>query len=134
MTPFAKWLRNLRDKTLGTFAEGPALPKRFEQLATEFGNLHAKATRREWKEFSVGLARMAWREAYVRGDERGLRDPDVMWRTVPPELAADAIDPDWRWRPALGEQLANPDDFVEDEETAASVIDLRRHAANPPDD
>lgn len=133
MTPFAKLLRTLRDKALGTYHEGPELPERFKQLATEFGNLTPRATRREWAEFAVGLARMAWREAYVRGDERGVRDPNVAWRRLPPEYEADQIDPNWRWRPALGSELANPGDFVEDEQPAAG-IDLRRHADNPPDE
>jgi len=134
VTPFARFLRDAFEKAFGTFHEGPTPPARLRLLVIEFLNANPhRLTRAMVLEFGTRLAETCYRAGYVRGWESTARDPHANWRRLPPELVADLEDPDWRWRPALGEQLANPEDFVEDV-VAAAPIDLAGHARNRPPD
>ena len=133
MTPFARFIKRAIERSLGTFEEGPEPPFRLKQLVVEFVNANPRLTRAQVVEFGQRLVDSVYRAGYQRGWERTVRDPEAEWRRLPPELVADALDPDWQWRPALGDELANPADFVEDEYPAAP-IDLARHADNPPDE
>jgi hypothetical protein len=65
-----------------------------------FANAHPKATRGEWIAFAAAHAGEAYRSGYVRGHEWAERD-DEMRPDVPPEVVADLVDPDWRWRRAI---------------------------------
>jgi|HubBroStandDraft_4_1064222.scaffolds.fasta_scaffold68050_2 hypothetical protein len=127
-------MRDTFERLLGRFSEGPEPPARLAQLVVEFANANPRARRAEWVAMAKKVAEVAYRSGYVRGWEATVRDKEAPWRRLPPELVADTMDPDWRWRPVLGEELANPDDFVEDEVPAAPV-DVQRHRDNrPPED
>lgn len=98
MTPFARWLRSKAEKWIGTFYEGPEPPDRIDQLVAAFVEMYPNATRGEWIKFAIEHGREAYRSGYQRGAEYTERTDD--WHPqVPPEVVADAIDPDWRWRP-----------------------------------
>jgi hypothetical protein len=131
VTPLLKFIRDAGEKLFGKFYEGPSTPERFKLLAIEFANAHPAASRKQWVEFAQRLAETTYRAGYVRGWESTTRDVDAPWRKLPPELVADAQDPDWRWRPALGDELVNPEDLVA-EEIPAAPIDPRKHARNEP--
>jgi hypothetical protein len=134
VTPFAKFLKRASERLFGTFEEGPTPPARLRQMVVEFLNANPRLTRREVAEFAGQLADNCYRAGYARGWESTVRDPHAPWRALPPELVADAHDPDWRWRPALGEELENPADYVA-EDAPAAQIDPRRHSGNrPPED
>lgn len=100
MTPLVRWLRDVRDRYLGRFYEGPEPPERLGQIVLAFAAAHPRATRAEWMAFAEAHAQEAYRSGYVRGYEWTQRDlharPDV-----PPEVIADEADPDWRWRRAI---------------------------------
>lgn len=134
MTPFAKWCRDAFEKVVGRFDEGPDPPARIGQLVVEFFNANPRLTRKQAVTFCHQLAATTYRAAYVRGWEHTIRDPQANWRKYPPELMADLEDPDWRWRPALGDELANPEDFVEDEVPAAPIEIAGHHRNRPPED
>lgn len=112
VTPLVKLVRNLRDRWLGRFYEGPQPPARLRELAVAFANAHPRATRAQWVEFAAAHGDEAYRSGYVRGAEYVERDafarPDV-----PPEVMADALYPDWRWAPAV--DLTAPEDPVTDD-------------------
>lgn len=93
-----KWLRARAEKWLGSFYDGPEPPERFDVMVEEFVRIYPNATRFEWMRFAVSHAREAYRAGYVRGVEYVEREPD--WRPdLPPEVLADHIDPNWKWRP-----------------------------------
>lgn len=121
-----KWLRNVVEKLLGRFYEGPTLPERFEHGVVEFANRHPNATRKEWATFAKEHASIAYEAGYVRGYERSERD--YQHPRTPPEAIADATDPQWRdrvydWRtgrvfdlgdvtePTSVPQEASPEDY-----------------------
>ena len=129
MTPLAKFVRNVVQRAAGVFHEGPNAPERLGEQVLDFANENPKATRKQWADFARAMASQAWREGFVRGWEHGERDPDPPWKNLPPELVADAHDPDWRWSPALGPDLALPEEVPEELEQAPE-LDLRRHVHN----
>jgi hypothetical protein len=131
VTPFARFLKRTAERLFGTFEEGPRPPERLRQMVVEFLNAHPKLTRRQVGEFGAQLAENCYRAGYARGWESTVRDPAAPWRTLPPELVADLHDPDWRWRPALGDELENPEDYVE-EDVVTAPIDVTRHSGNRP--
>jgi hypothetical protein len=123
VTPFAKWVRDRVEKWVGKFYEGPEPPARLGEIATEFGNIFPNATRREWLAMAKNLANEAYRSGYVRGIEWAERDPDAVTPNVPPDVIADMVDPDWRWRPAV--DLTRPDEVVPEERTEArKTVDM----------
>lgn len=112
MTPFVRWLRKLREKTLGTFFEGPEPPKRLRDLAIMFAETHPNATREAWVEFAGNHAEEAYKLGYVRGIEYTERAPEIWEPDISPEAMADAIDPEWINRPI---QLTHPEGVVPEE-------------------
>jgi hypothetical protein len=86
VTPVAKFLKNTKEKLLGTWEEGPEPPDRFRQLVEIFAKANPRATVGEWVEFAARHAASAYQQGYVRGFERGERlGPD--WQD-PDEAAA----------------------------------------------
>lgn len=119
MTALARGLRRLRERLLGEYYEGPDPPVRLAEMAMAFAEAHPRATRREWLQFAISHAGEAYRSGYLRGHEWAERDPEARV-DVPPDLAADLVDPDWRWRtPVLtADGLAEvvPDGWPDDEQ------------------
>lgn len=97
MTPFVRLLGRTLERLLGTWQEGPEPPGRLDEVVLLFANARPDATRREWAHFAAGHAAEAYRQGYVRGFERGERDPAAQpWRVTPPEQVADQAFPGWR--------------------------------------
>lgn len=125
MTPFGKFLKNLAEKAVGRFYEGPEAPLRLRDMVTAFANDHPRATKGEWVEFAAKLAEEAYKSGYVRGFEYTERTFD--WRDdVPPEVLADWIDPSWK-EDGRGISLREAGAFVPEEEDSEETA-LRRHA------
>jgi hypothetical protein len=99
LTPFLKLLRTLFERMFGRWYEGEDPPMRFEKVVCEFAGFYPRATRGEWGEFALKFAQQAYREGYQRGMERSERVPGDALPELPPELAADLLDPTWRERP-----------------------------------
>ncbi len=84
VTPLMKFIRNTKEKLLGSYEEGPEPPKRLQQTAELFARTNPKATVAQWLEFASELAGTSYQQGYVRGFERGERlgpdwqDPDEM--------------------------------------------------------
>jgi hypothetical protein len=115
VTPLARLARNLVQRAANVFYEGPEPPARLEQMVVDFANGRRRATRREWSDMARKLAREAYKSGFVRGFEATIRDDEIGLPKIPPELIADALDPDWRWAPVLGPELENPHDYVVEE-------------------
>lgn len=94
-----KWMKRFFERSFGTWEEGPIPPTRVGELATVFANEHPEATRAEWLQFSIKFAGEWYRAGYTRGFEHAERVPETHAGKLPPELLADQMDPDWRWRP-----------------------------------
>jgi hypothetical protein len=107
LTPFARLLKRLAERLLGTFDEGPEPPARLREMVLMFANDNPQATRLEWVEFAAHLAGEAHRSGFVRGWEMDVRTAEKPWHGEPPELMADLLDPGWPWAPAV---LLSPDD------------------------
>ncbi len=110
MTPLVRWLRNRAEAWIGQRYEGPAPPARLREQVISFANMYPHATRRMWENFASDFAEQCYRSGYIRGVEWAERDPDAFDPSVTPEMIADEMDPDWRWRPAV--VLENPDGLV----------------------
>ncbi len=117
MTILSRWIARRAENYLKTFYEGPEPPLRIADLAIEFANLYPTATRAQWLRFTTEHAREAYRSGYQRGFEYVERDPDFFVRhDRTPEMVADQIDPDWRWRPVdRGIMVPEPDAVPKDE-------------------
>ncbi len=120
MTPLKKWLRNRAEKWLHQHYEGPAAPKRLREEVIAFANLHPHATRDKWVAFATDFANQCYESGYLRGVEWAERDPDAFDASLPPDMIADQMDPDWRWRPAI--ELEFPDGVVPATVAEAEVI------------
>jgi hypothetical protein len=99
-----RWWRRRSEKAADTYYEGPEPPDRLRESATSFANMYPSATRKQFVEMAAELAAEAYRSGWVRGFEWAERDPDALGTInpkIPPEVIADQIDPDWRWRPAV---------------------------------
>lgn len=128
MTPFLKHLRELRDRLLGRWYEGPDPPARYGDMALEFADSRRRAQRQEWVEFAKGLAEEAYKAGYVRGYEASDRDFDRVFPHLKPETIADFETPEWRWSKPVQfiDPLADvPDDAPLDE--VQEVDEFRAH-------
>ena len=96
MTPLAKLVGRVAEKIAGTWNEGPELPARLRRQPVEFAASNPLANRDAWRRFCERLAEACYRAGFQRGFEHSERDPEPSWRALPPELEADARDPDWR--------------------------------------
>lgn len=91
MTRAGRLLRNLLERLLGRYYEGPEPPARLREQVLVFAGSNRRATRAEWVEFAAGIAGEAWRTGYHRGlewSERDLvrrdpvRDPEELVRAM----------------------------------------------------
>lgn len=98
------WLRRKAEEYLDRFYAGPIPPTHHTDLVAEWANANPKASRLEWMDFSLKLARMAYSEGYMQGAEAKLVDEDP---SMTPDTIADAVDPGWRRRKPLA--LEDPD-------------------------
>lgn len=81
----ALFLRNVLERLMGRYYEGPAPPPRMFEEVLLFRRLHPDATADDWASFTTRLAEGAYRDGFIRCLERELRDPDT--GTVDDELA-----------------------------------------------
>jgi|ERR1700722_2026544 len=125
-TPIVRWFRNLREKLLGKFYDGPEAPDRLRQMVVVFANTNPTATRLEWIRFAVEHAKESYRAGWVRGYEYTERDPDerAVMRHVDPEMIALAMDPDWEWSPEV--KLAEDPATVVPEEQPTEREEIER--------
>jgi hypothetical protein len=96
-----KWLRGQAERWIEQHYEGPEPPARLGEQVLSFANMFPHATRGEWVTFAADFADQCYRSGYIRGVEWAERDPAAFDSKVPPEMIADQMDPDWRWRPAV---------------------------------
>jgi hypothetical protein len=102
-TPVVRWFRNIREKLLGKFYDGPEPPARIVEMVVVWANMNPTATRAEWVRFVSEHAKECYRAGWVRGYEYTERDPDerAIISQLDPELIATAMDPNWRWSPEV---------------------------------
>lgn len=96
------WIRTKAEKALDRFYEGPQPPERLIELVLAFVELYPNATRADWMRFAIEHGNECYRSGYQRGVEYVERAPETWRPDVPPEVVADMVDPDWRWRPYDG--------------------------------
>lgn len=103
MTILARWARDLLERLLGRFREGPDTPRRLLEEPRLFRALSPEApTEEEWEAFAKRLIDFAYRQGYVRGfhwAERSWDGPEKDPGELLAELSAD---------PAWAEVLADP--------------------------
>jgi hypothetical protein len=122
-TPFTRLFRRLSEKLDGTWNEGPELPPRMRREILDFANENPRATRAAWRAFCERVAETCWRAGHQRGFEHSERELEPGFQRLPPEIEADALDPDWRHpsRRVEAPGFENPLDLVEDSEEPAAI-------------
>jgi hypothetical protein len=125
MTPLGRFVRGFVEKLAGTDREGPKTPARFGQYVEDFVSLNPQARRPAWVKFAVALADQAYRAGYVSGFEQREGEEAGWPGRLPPELAADHLEPDWRnpLRAVQAPEMAPPEDAAV--EGAPDDFDLR---------
>lgn len=125
-----KWLRARLEKWAGTFYEGPEPPERFRDHAVFFANLNPRATREEWVEFATELSRETYSAGYYRGYEASERERGDAedFTTLPPDIIADQMDPEWRNSDAV--VLDFPEAIVPESVAHADLIREQMALAN----
>jgi hypothetical protein len=116
-----KWIRAWLEKLIGCFYEGEVPPQRLREIVTVWANEHPHATRAEWLTMVEEWGDEVYRSAFLRGVEYVERDP-TFWKDIDPDLIADEIDPDWRWRPEV--KLDGDPDFVPIEDELPQLEDI----------
>lgn len=94
MTRVGKAIRNMLERWLTRFHEGPEPPVRIVEEVTLFRITNPTATIDEWSEFAARLAGNAYRQGYARGYEWTERDLDAR-PLDDPEVLAEAMRHDW---------------------------------------
>lgn len=94
MTPLRRKLRNLLERLLKRFYEGPHPPPRIQEEARLFGLMNPVASAEEWENFAIRFAENCYRDGFVRGYEQSERDPDRI-KLSPDEAILDAQRHDW---------------------------------------
>lgn len=89
MTPAARFFRNLLERLLGKYHEGPEPPVRLAEEARLFAVSFPGASSEEWERFASALAAKAYREAWTRGFEWAERDLDAKPKDDPDVLAEE---------------------------------------------
>lgn len=69
MTRLARAVRNLLERLLGHFHEGPQPPRRISEEVRLFAALHPDASAADWVAFTTHFARRQYADGYVRGWE-----------------------------------------------------------------
>lgn len=93
-----RWATKKLETVLDRYYEGPEPPERLTQLVLAFVELYPHATRADWMRFAIDFGKECYRSGYQRGAEYVERAPETWRPDMPPEMVADALDPDWRWR------------------------------------
>jgi hypothetical protein len=93
VTRFARFLRNLFERLLSRYYEGPNPPRHIGEEARVFRILNPRATPREWEDFAKRHAENCYRSGFTRGYEWQERD----WPgpAEDPEVLAEAMEHDW---------------------------------------
>lgn len=94
MTPLKRKVRDLLERLLRRFYEGPTPPPRIQEEVRLFALMHPHAGAAEWEQLAVRHAENAYRDGFVRGFEQSERDPDRVEPT-PDERILDAHRHDW---------------------------------------
>lgn len=106
MTLLARFIRDLLERLLGRFHEGPEPPKRITEQARLFRSLARETpTEDEWEAFTVELAEAAYRDGYLRGLymlERSEFSPARYER----ELEEQTLAADPKWAAVLAEPMS----------------------------
>ncbi len=139
MTPVARFFRNLLEKALGRFYEGPEPPPRFREELALFRVMHPLATPAEVDAVVGRLIDNAYRSGYVRGNEAMERDPSQRGEPVEELLCAQredwslaAADPRIARILATGRDDADPLAGVPVDEQVAFIEALgRRYGVRP---
>ncbi len=87
MTRLGRLVRNVVEKLLARFYEGPEPPHRIAEQVVAFAGMNPHATKKEWAEFAIRLATGTYRDAFVRGFEWSERDMNLLDRGAPEHLA-----------------------------------------------
>lgn len=93
MTRFGRFVRNLVERFLGRYYEGPNPPRHISEEVRLFRILHPTATPEQWETFANLMAEKCYRSGFVRGYEWVERD----WPgpAQDPEVLAEAMSHDW---------------------------------------
>jgi len=127
MTRLGRMFRNLLERFLGRYHEGPEPPRRLAEEVRIFRHLFPLADARQWEELAVELAGRSYRDGFTRGFEwceRSWEGP-----AVEPERLAEAQAHDWSAgdaNPVVRELLLREPDPL----TARQVRDLEEAAAD----
>ena len=97
MTRAGRMFRNLLERLLGRYYEGPEPPQRIGQNVSAFATLNPRATVGDWMDFTTRYASECYRSGHVRGLEWAERDLDRRDPVTDPELLEDHRRNDWSW-------------------------------------
>jgi hypothetical protein len=124
VTRFGRLVRNLIERWLKRYYEGPLPPRRLDQMVVVFANMHPKATRAEWVLFAARHADEAYRTGWVRGFEWCERDLLRRDPQIDPEAAMlmHGMDPEWINNPV---DLRDPAAVVQSEQPDESLLEQR---------
>lgn len=129
MTRAGRFLRNLLERLLGRYYEGPHPPRRLAEEVKLFRIYYPGATAEQWSRFATRLASNAYEEGFVRGyewQERGWDGP-----VDDPEQLLELEAHDWslaEQNPTVAEALAagiDPNDpfYGSNEQERARFLD-----------
>lgn len=93
MTRFGRWLRNLLERWLGTFYEGPQPPRHLAEEVRVWRAMNPRSTPADWERFAAHFARACYERGFTRGyewQERGWPGPEF-----DPEHLAEIEAQDW---------------------------------------
>lgn len=93
MTRLGRLFRNLVERLLGRYYEGPEPPRSIGDEVRMFCHFYPTASRRQWEAFALRLAGNAYRSGFTRGlewQERGWEGP-----AIDPERLAEVEAHDW---------------------------------------
>lgn len=108
MRPLRTQARELLERMLGRFFEGPDAPERLEEHVELFRKLNPAASSREWASFATRLASTAYQDGYTRGFEWRERDIDRAAQFNPAQLEQHAREE--RTKQLAYEQRVIPDE------------------------
>lgn len=110
MTRLARFVRDLLERLLGRFHEGPEPPPRLAEEVRLFRSLATHTpTEEEWEVFAARLAERAYHDGFVRGThwlERSWPGPEVTPERLLEEQAhQQKLIDDPRWRDTLDKPM-----------------------------
>jgi hypothetical protein len=110
VTRFGRFARELVERFLGRYHEGPDVPPRYAEEVRLFRALSRnEPTEEEWEAFAVRLTERAYQDGFVRGLhwlERGWPGPEMTPEQVLEEQAAqEKLLDDPKWRGALEDPM-----------------------------